>query len=298
MQKFTIDICPVCEGTKFKLFIICKDHFITDEQFEIMKCESCGLKFTANIESEEKADRYYQSEKYISHSNTSKGFTNLLYHAARKYMLGNKRRFAEKISGKKRGSILDIGAGTGFFLKEMANHGWRVSGTEKSENAKKFAKEKHNLHINTPLEIKTFAKQQFNIITLWHVLEHIYNPNEYIQQLIRLLRDDGVIIAALPNSDSYDAGYYKNFWAAYDVPRHIWHFGPKQIELFGAGQKLKLIKIKKMPLDSFYISILSEKYKGTKIPFLKGFFIGAISWFTSLFDYQKCSSLIYVFKKN
>ena len=190
-----------------------------------------------------------------------------------------------------------MGAGTGFFLNEMQNHDWKVYGTEKSENARNFAKEKFNIHLNTPSDIKLFDDKQFNMITLWHVLEHIYNLNEYMEQLRRLMKDDGFLIVAVPNSNSFDARFYKRFWAAYDVPRHIWHFSPDQMKILGEKHGLKLTGIKKMPLDAFYISILSEKYKGSKIPFIKGVITGKISWLLSFFDYRKCSSLIFIFGK-
>ena len=297
MSKINTNICPVCGGKRFRSFLTCKDHYVSGEQFEISECEGCGLKITNNIEPEENADRYYQSENYISHSNTSKGFINLIYHQIRRYMLGRKRRLIERLSKRKSGSLLDIGTGTGFFLNGMANHGWKVTGTEKSESAREFAREKFNIHINTPSDINSFNGKQFNIITLWHVLEHIYNLNEYMEQLVRLMKDDGFLIIAVPNSTSFDARFYKKFWAAYDVPRHIWHFSPEQVKLLGEKHGLKLNGIKKMPFDAFYISILSERYRGTKMPFIRGVVTGKTAWFLSLFDHRKSSSLIFIFKK-
>lgn len=297
MSKFTISICPVCGSSNFKSFLTCKDHYVSGEFFDIRECQGCGLKITNNIESEENADRYYESDDYISHSNTSKGFINNIYHLVRRYMLRNKRQLIEKMSRKKSGSLLDIGTGTGFFLNEMANHGWKVTGTEKNKNARNFAKNKFNININTPSDIKNFSEKQFDVITLWHVLEHIYNLNDYMEHLFRLMKDDGLLIIAVPNSNSYDARYYKNFWAAYDVPRHIWHFNTNQMKLLGEKHNLQLKGIKNMPFDTFYISILSEKYKKTKMPLIKGVITGKISWFLSLFDHKKCSSLIFIFKK-
>lgn len=297
MSKFNITICPVCGDNSFTPYITCKDHYVSGECFDIKACRGCGLKFTDNIESEENSDKYYQSDNYISHTNTSKGLINKLYHTVRLYMLWSKRGLIEKLSDRKPGAILDIGAGTGFFLNEMKKHGWRTNGTEKSEHARNFALERFSIKLNSPSEIKNFDEKQFNIVTLWHVLEHIYNLNEYMENLVRLMRDDGFMIIAVPNSNSFDSRVYKEFWAAYDVPRHIWHFSPGQLKLLGEKHGLSLKRIKKMPLDAFYISILSEKYKGNRIPFIKGFITGKISWVLSLFDYRKCSSLIFIFKK-
>jgi len=297
MPKFNITICPVCGNSSFTQYLTCSDHLISGEQFDIKQCDGCGLKFTSNTESEEDSDKYYKSDNYISHSNSSKGLINKLYHPVRRYMLKRKRGLIEKLSGREPGTLLDIGAGTGFFLDEMKRHGWRTYGTEKSETARNFAKERFNIHIDSPSELKNFVDKQFNIVTLWHVLEHIYNLYEYMDNLVRIMKDDGFVVIAVPNSNSFDALFYKEFWAAYDVPRHIWHFSPEQVKLLGEKHGLSLKHIRKMPFDAFYISILSEKYKGNKLPFLKGFITGKISWILTLFDYRKCSSLIYIFKK-
>lgn len=297
MPKFNVNICPVCGSSLFSPFITCKDFFVTGKTFDIIKCNGCGLKITSNIEPEENAGKYYNSDEYISHSNTDTGFINQIYHLVRGYMLGRKRKLIEKISLTDSGTLLDIGAGTGFFLNEMKKHGWEVSGTEKSDNARNFAKEKFNLNINLPSDISGLPEKKFRIVTLWHVLEHIYDLNGYIKQLIKLMADDGFPIIAVPNSNSFDATYYKQFWAAYDVPRHIWHFSPQQIKMTGEKHGLILLSIKRMPLDAFYISILSEKYKKSKFPIIKGLITGKISWLISIFNYRRCSSLIYIFKK-
>ncbi len=298
MSKFNVQQCPVCDGKTFKTFLTCTDFFVSGEEFQIKKCNTCGFKITENIEDEDNIGSYYQSENYISHSNISKGVVNSVYHSVRKYMLGRKRRLVEKTTGLRKGEILDVGTGTGFCLNEMKEYGWRVTGTEKSSDARDFAKKEFNLD-NLPSE-KLFAlmENSFDAITLWHVLEHVHQLNENMATFNRLLKSDGKLIIAVPNNDSSDALHYKQFWAAYDVPRHIWHFAPKQMKQLGEKHGFKLTSLHSMPFDSFYVAMLSEKYKRSKLPLLKGIFYGKISWLNSIINPAKCSSVIYVFEKN
>lgn len=297
MAVFNIRQCPVCGSNQFKHFITCTDFFVSGEQFEIRECSRCGFKFTANAEDEENIGRYYQSEDYISHSNTSKGLVNAVYHQVRNYMLGNKRRLVEKTTGLKSGHVLDVGTGTGFFLNEMKTHNWKVSGTEKSDDAREFAEKEFGLGMEEPEQLFQFEKESFDAITLWHVLEHIHRLNENMEAFIRLLKPHGKLIIAVPNPTSYDARHYKQFWAAWDVPRHLWHFGPEQMKLFGEKHGFQLQSLHTMPFDSFYVSLLSEKYKKSKLALFKGLMHGKISWLKSLSDKKKCSSVIYVFGK-
>ncbi len=297
MAKFNLEECPVCGENSFSLFLTCTDFFVSGEKFNIKNCNTCGFKITENIEDENNIDRYYQSEEYISHSNTSNGVINLIYHKVRNYMLGQKRKLVELAVGMQSGKILDIGAGTGFFLNEMRLNGWQVTGTEKSADARKFAQTEFNLAVNETEDLFQFENSMFDVITLWHVLEHIHRLSENMEAIVRLLKDDGKLVIAVPNHESYDAQHYEEFWAAYDVPRHIWHFAPSQMKSFGERYGLKLEKIKTMPFDSFYVSLLSEKYKKSTLKLVGGIFHGMISWLQSLVSPKVCSSVIYIFSK-
>jgi 2-polyprenyl-3-methyl-5-hydroxy-6-metoxy-1,4-benzoquinol methylase len=298
MPKFNVQQCPVCDEKSFSPFLTCTDFFVSGEQFSIKQCDSCGFKITENIENEENIGRYYQSEEYISHSNTAKGLVNSAYHAVRKYMLGRKRRLVEKATSLKTGQILDVGTGTGFFLNEMKENGWQVTGTEKSSDARDFAKKEFNLDNLPSEELFTLKDKSFDVITLWHVLEHIHLLNENMETFHRLLNEKGKLIIAVPNHESFDAKHYREFWAAFDVPRHIWHFAPKQMEMVGEKHGFKLSTIQTMPFDSFYVAMLSEKYKKSKLALFKGIYFGKISWLNSILNPEKCSSVIYVFQKN
>lgn len=277
--------------------MLCADFFVSGEQFEIQECAFCEFKYTAHAEDEENIGKYYQSEEYISHSNTSKGLVNAVYHRVRNYMLGRKHRRVEKATGTKQGQVLDVGAGTGFFLNEMKKYGWQVSGTEKSAGARNFAQTEFGLEINETEQLFQFENESFDAITLWHVLEHIHRLNENMEAFARLLKPKGKLIIAVPNHTSYDAKHYKEFWAAWDVPRHLWHFGPEQMKLFGEKHGFQLQSLHTMPFDSFYVSLLSEKYKQSKRALFKGLMHGKISWLNSLMKPERCSSVTYVFEK-
>lgn len=297
MAKFNVQQCPVCDATEFLPFLTCTDFFVSSEQFNIKQCNTCGFKITENIEDEENIGRYYQSENYISHSNTSKGLVNSVYHGVRKYMLGRKRRLVETATSLKKGSVLDVGTGTGFFLNEMQKSGWQVTGTEKSSEARDFAKKEFRIE-NLPSEnIFELQENSFDVITLWHVLEHIHLLDKNMVTFYKLLKNNGKLVIAVPNYNSYDARYYKEFWAAWDVPRHIWHFSPEQMKKLGAKHGFNLVKLHAMPFDSFYVSMLSEKYKKSGFALFKGILIGKISWLKSVVNPAKCSSVIYVFEK-
>ncbi len=298
MAIFKVKQCPVCDGKEFSSFLTCTDYFVSGEEFQIKRCKSCGFKITENIEDEENIGPYYQAENYISHSNTTKGFVNVIYHQVRKFMLGRKRLLVENVAALRKGHILDVGAGTGFFLNEMNEYGWQVTGIEKSEDARRFAKLEFNLDILPAYELSKLKGKSYDVISLWHVLEHIHQLNVNLDIFFSLLKDDGKLVIAVPNHDSYDAKHYKEFWAAYDVPRHIWHFAPSQMKLLGEKHNFKLLNLHTMPFDSFYVSMLSEKYKKSALAFFKGIFYGKISWLVSLVNKAKCSSVIYVFEKN
>jgi len=297
MAAFNIQQCPVCGSNRFKPFITCNDFFVSGEQFEIRECSGCGFKFTANAKDEENIGRYYQSEEYISHSNTSKGLVYAVYHRVRNYMLGRKRRLIEKATELKTGHILDVGTGTGFFLNEMKKNGWQVSGTEKSDGARDFAQKEFGLEIEEPEQLFQLENESFDAITLWHVLEHIHRLDENMEAFARLLKPEGKLIIAVPNHTSYDARHYKQYWAAWDVPRHLWHFGPEQMKFFGEKYGFQLQSLHTMPFDSFYVSLLSEKYKKSNFALFRGLMHGKISWLNSLANKERCSSVIYVFEK-
>lgn len=293
---FNYTRCPVCKNQSFSKFLSCKDYTVSQETFNIVKCDSCGFKFTNPIPNISDLGNYYKSEDYISHSNTKKGIISRLYHVVRNYTLKKKLGL---ISGYvSRGTILDYGCGTGMFLNTMKTAGWKTYGMEPDSGAR-FLTEKMGLVVckdKEELELKA-AGIKFDAITLWHVLEHVTDLDETLKYFSRQLKPNGVVIIAVPNHISLDAKNYGEFWAAYDVPRHLYHFEPKTIETLLASAGFKLINKHPMKFDSFYVSMLSEKYKSGAINYLKAFWNG---WKSNVRakapgDY---SSVIYVFRKN
>ncbi len=212
-------------------------------------------------------------------------------------MLGRKRRIVESAVSNRKGRLLDVGTGTGYFPYEMKKHGWDVTGTEKSDDARNFALTELGTDIKKTEELFKLENNQFDVITLWHALEHIHRLNENMERFNKLLKKDGLLIIAVPNNDSFDARHYKEFWAAWDVPRHIWHFTPEQMQLLGEKHGFRPERIYPMPLDGFYISMLSEKYKKSKTQFINGCYYGLASWIMSITNSRKSSSVTYIFRK-
>ena len=270
MNKLTINTCPLCGGTHLVKKMTCTDFYASGEQFDLLQCENCGFQFTQGFPVEKEIGKYYETPDYISHSDTKKGMMNELYHLVRSRMLQKKAQLINNITGKTSGKILDIGTGTGYFSHTMQQKGWQVEAIEKSAQARSFAKKNFNLDIKDDSGLNDFSSGSFDVITLWHVMEHLEHLNETWERLHELLKDGGCLVIAVPNCSSYDAQKYKEFWAAYDVPRHLWHFTPDSIKKFGEKHKFTLVNHLPMPFDAFYVSILSEKYKESKSSLVKG----------------------------
>lgn len=287
--------CPVCGSTNIKPFLSCCDFCASGETFNIEKCQNCGFAFTQQFPDEEEIGRYYDTPAYISHSDTRKGIINAAYHLVRKAMLQKKADLTERYAARK-GSLLDIGCGTGYYAATMKRRGWETLGIEKNRSAANFSAERHGIKALPPNELVNLKEGQFDVITLWHVLEHLQELHFTAETLKRLLKPEGTLIIALPNEQSYDARHYKDYWAAWDVPRHLWHFSPDTFEKFITPYGFTIVERKRMPFDGFYISMLSEKYQKKRYPFIPGFLYGLIGWIASWFDYKKSSSVIYILK--
>jgi len=297
MNKLTINTCPLCGGTHIVKKMTCTDFYASGEQFDLSQCENCGFQFTQGFPVEKEIGKYYETPDYISHSDTKKGMMNELYHLVRSRMLQKKAQLINNITGKTSGKILDIGTGTGYFSHTMQQKGWQVDAIEKSPQARSFAKKNFNLEVKDDSGLNDFPADSFDVITLWHVMEHLEHLNETWERLYELLKDEGYLVIAVPNCSSFDAQKYKEFWAAYDVPRHLWHFTPDSMQKFGEKYNFTLVNHLPMPFDAFYVSILSEKYKKSKSSLIKGMFAGTLAWFSSLSNKEKSSSIIYVFRK-
>ena len=297
MTVITHDKCPLCQSSAIKKRFACVDEFATGEQFDIFECTACGLAFTQNVPDEKEIDRYYESPTYISHSNTSKGFVNRVYHIARRIMLQKKARKVEKLTGLKNGRLLDYGAGTGHFARLMETRGWSVTAIEKNGKARELTLKEFGFEMLPVEALSTIKDKELDVVTMWHVMEHIQEPDRMWDELHRILGDKGIAIIAVPNSASYDALKYKEYWAAYDVPRHLWHFTPGTIAQWGEKHGFVLDGQYTMPFDGFYISMLSEQYKGSRLHTIRGFWNGFKGWLLQCRRSSASSSIIYVFRK-
>lgn len=286
--------CPCCNGVDISKVLSAADHTVSNETFEIWQCNVCTARFTQNVPDKNEIEKYYKSENYISHSDTKQGFINSLYHFVRKRTLNGKRKLVEKYTKLSIGKILDIGAGTGAFLQVMQKSEWDVTGFEPDETARENAKKLYGLSLQPSEELFNLKAETFDAITLWHVLEHVHELHEYMDQLKKLLKLTGCLFIAIPNYACYDEKIYKEFWAGYDVPRHLYHFSPTSITQLLLQHGLQLKEIKPMWYDSFYVSMLSEKYKTGKNNFLNACWNGYVSNWKALFNKERCSSIIYI----
>lgn len=298
MYNMTVEVvCPLCGNSQITDTLSIKDHSISQEIFQLKSCNNCNFLFTTPVPDQDTIGKYYASDVYISHTDSNKGVIEQLYQLVRKRTLAGKRKLIAAFTQLEKGSILDYGCGTGAFLHEMNLNGWEAHGIEPDAGARAKAEQLIGGTVGLPHELKNLPTQAYNVVTMWHVLEHVHELNGTIQELKRLLKPDGKLFIAVPNHQSYDAQHYGAYWAAYDVPRHLYHFSPQTMKSLMKRHGLKIVTKKGMWFDSFYVSMLSEKYKAGKINYFKAFFVGFFSNLRALFNIEKCSSLIYIVSK-
>lgn len=285
--------CPVCGSEKIEYSLKASDHTVSGEAFEIWTCQHCSCRFTQAVPRAGDIGPYYAAESYISHSDTRKGLINQLYQWVRRITLYLKKALIEKTTGKKKGNILDVGCGTGAFLTTMQGAGWEVLGLEPDEGARNKAMES-GVPVDRAEALFDLAGKQFDAITLWHVLEHVHELHTYLDTLARILKPGGKLFIAVPNYTASDANHYREMWAAYDVPRHLYHFTPAAMAQLLRQHGFQLESQRAMPFDGFYVSLLSEKYKYGKVRLLAGFLQGLRSWMGALRDPGKASAVLYI----
>lgn len=283
-----MNICP--RTITMKLFLKTKDFSVSKEDFELHLDEALDMLVTSP--QPENLDAYYESEDYISHTDSQKSFTDKLYQAVKQKNLQNKIQLVDNQNNKSK-SLLDIGAGTGDFLVLAQSKGYEVAGVEPNTRARQLALQKG---VNLEPKLDSFLGTKFQTITLWHVLEHLPNLQEQISDITSLLEEDGTLIIAVPNFKSFDAKHYGTYWAGYDVPRHLWHFSKTSITKLFDRHGMEVASIRPMWFDAFYVSMLSEKYKGNTWYLPNAFFVGLWSNLMAIFN-KEHSSLIYILKR-
>ncbi|TDW96481.1 class I SAM-dependent methyltransferase [Dinghuibacter silviterrae] len=288
------DRCPVCGASTIHPALEAKDYTVSGQTFAIWHCDGCTVRFTQDVPGIEDIGPYYQSDAYISHSDTREGLVNSLYHKVRAYTLQSKRKLVERASGKKAGDLLDIGCGTGAFLHTMQTAGWTVKGLEPDAGAREKAASLYGLTVQPVHELFDLPPASCDVITLWHVLEHVHDLKAYVDQFRKLLKPGGTLIIAVPNYTSFDADRYGAAWAAYDVPRHLYHFSPASMERLLQPVGLRVTGLQPMWFDSFYVSMLSERYKSGHENLIGAVFTGLRSNGKAWGNTALCSSVIYV----
>jgi 2-polyprenyl-3-methyl-5-hydroxy-6-metoxy-1,4-benzoquinol methylase len=277
--------------TNKPVYITVKDHSVSRETFQLLLDEELQLLKTHPQPALADLGKYYESDDYISHTDGKRSLFEKLYHTVKQKALRDKITLVQRFQPAK-GEILDIGAGTGDFLVVAKQNGWNITGIEPSPKAKEIAKGKGVVFAQDLASIPSHSK---DVITMWHVLEHVPDVQAQIAELKRILKPNGTLVVAVPNYKSHDAQFYKEFWAAYDVPRHLWHFSKTSIQKLFAVQQMDLVQTLPMKFDSFYVSLLSEKYKTGKMNFVAGFWRGLRSNLKAAQN-GEYSSHIYVLK--
>jgi 2-polyprenyl-3-methyl-5-hydroxy-6-metoxy-1,4-benzoquinol methylase len=289
-----ISSCVICGSNQFNPYLSCKDSFLSGEIFNIQQCKECGFLFTNPRPLSADLGKYYQSSEYISHSNAKRGIFNQVYQLIRRYTLSKKFHLIKKYA--KGNHILDVGCATGEFLNYMKSKGWNTTGVEPDEQVRQIAKETYHLNIYDESQVPIMKDESFDVITLWHVLEHVADLSGRMKDLNRILKPGGILIIAVPNSNSPDADIYKENWAAYDVPRHLYHFSEKSMKMLLDKFSFSNIEVLPMKFDSYYVSLLSEKYIHGKMRWINGFWNGYCSNLKARKNTNH-SSLIFVSKR-
>lgn len=286
--------CPLCQSGHFHNYMVVKDHAVSQESFSICKCNNCGFLFTNPRPDKENIDVYYHSEDYISHKDKSSNLVNFLYKIVRKLTIKQKIKWLKE-NKESPGRLLDFGCGTGYFLRAAKNQGWETVGVEPNEKAAGIATKKHGLQIFNNIS-DLGNEKKFDAITLFHVLEHVHELKETVELLLKKLKKKGILFIAVPNHNAYDSSVYKENWAALDVPRHLYHFTYETMEVLATQYQLKIKAVQPMIFDSFYVSVLSEKYIGNKTSFIKPILTGLKSNKIGKKN-KNYSSLLFILKK-
>jgi 2-polyprenyl-3-methyl-5-hydroxy-6-metoxy-1,4-benzoquinol methylase len=281
------------DSSKYKHFLTVKDYSVSKETFDLYYDEALDMLVTHPQPSVAHLGKYYESEDYISHTDNKRSLFEKVYHFIKNIALRNKLKLIQAQQPTK-GTLLDIGAGTGDFLSVAKIQGWEITGIEPNDRAKAIAK---NKGVSFVEQTSVLANHSFDVITMWHVLEHVPDLDNQIKELKRILKPSGTLVIAVPNFKSFDAKHYGKFWAAFDVPIHFWHFSKKAIQLLFEKEQMKLVQVLPMKFDSFYVSLLSEKYKSGKMNYFKAFRIGLLSNWKAKKDFEY-SSHIYILKNN
>jgi len=296
MKLITDNQCPVCGGISLQPLWACQDRLTHRGAFTVCACGTCGFRFTNPYPAQEDIHVFYESDDYVPVSNTTKGLINKCYHVARRVMLRAKRRMVSRLTGRTAGRLLDIGCGTGEFAGIMKEAGWDVRGVEPYAPARESAAARFGVPVIDVPEQAGLPDRAFDVITLWHVLEHAHDLNRSMRELDRLLAPGGTVLIGVPNHTCYDAGFYRDQWAAYDVPRHLFHFAPGTMRRLAVRHGFEVAALRPLLFDPLYIPLLTEKERPDR-SWLRGLWVAGVSFCVSLFRPERCTALAYVLRR-
>lgn len=286
--------CPICQSKTLVHAFHVKDHFLSQEEFDLFRCKTCDVIVTLPVPEPDKLESYYESREYFSHGGNKKGLVPASYNFIKGINI--KKKYLQSTKGLELGEVLDIGCGIGDFLAYSKTKGWKVSGLEPNKHARQIVKQQHKIEVEDVSQISKLPDESFSLVTLFHVLEHVIDPLEMIREIHRILKPEGRLVIALPNNESWDAKFYKEVWAGWDVPRHLFHFNPRSISNLMSRFPFQSELNKPMIWDAYYVSLLSEKYKKKSFPIVRAAFMGFISNCKAKRK-ENYSSVMYFYKK-
>jgi SAM-dependent methyltransferase len=293
-----LDRCPVCQSAEFAAHLECRDHIVSQRKFQLVKCQHCGFIFTNPRPTPAEIGAYYESKDYLPHTGGDRSLQGRTYRLVRRWALGRKLALVNALAPK--GRLLDIGCGTGEFLNRCRRDGWDVCGVEPSEAARAIAS-KQGAPVVPAFSRANYAAGSLDVITMWHVMEHVHDLNGTVTAIAEILKPSGCLVVAVPNQTSHDAAYYGAFWAAYDVPRHLSHFSPAAIRRLVEPAGMRHERTCPLWFDSVYVSSMAERYRhaetGCANSLIRAGLVGLCSNVLSLFRNETCSSQIYIFRK-
>ncbi|MBS1546413.1 MAG: class I SAM-dependent methyltransferase [Bacteroidetes bacterium] len=290
-----IQQCPICQARQLELSFTAEDYTVSHERFTVQRCQACGFRFTSPRPDQSSIGKYYLSASYISHAGQASGFKDRVYHYVRKRAIKNKHALIARYHSS--GRLLDVGCGTGDFLAYMQTQHFQVQGVEVSSAARGFAQAK-GVKVQPELAAIPITPA-FDVITLWHVLEHVPDPMEALREIYARLSPGGLLVVAVPDNESWDCRHYGSTWAAWDVPRHLSHFRQNDIVRMFKEIGFEPLPVHNMWFDAPYVSMLSEQYNGagTLSSFIKGTVLGLWSNAVALFTGGPTSSSLNLAKK-